>query len=209
MHVIVDTCTCTCIYLHSCEGECVMSWVSTKTAVVVVDLLQLGNVLEDDWVDLYMYRVMEEKTWERESYRGKVSEGELVRGLGQKEKGEWKETEVARMRKETWSYLDYLCLLILWSHVVCHTDDAELTSWRDSLCLCWTRISCGGGRRCRIVNGAWNLSSQDTYPLGQNKLTVRAYASTYMYNISTYTLLRIHYNHNLLGMNMIMNAVIS
>ena len=40
--------TCMYMYLHSGKGECVMVWVSTKTAVVVVDLLQLGNMLKDD-----------------------------------------------------------------------------------------------------------------------------------------------------------------
>ena len=46
------TCNYTCIYtymyLHSGEGVCVVVCVSSETAVVVVDGLQLSDVLEND-----------------------------------------------------------------------------------------------------------------------------------------------------------------
>ena len=42
----MSACTCT-MYLHSGEGVGVMVHVSSKTAVEVVDGLQLSDVLED------------------------------------------------------------------------------------------------------------------------------------------------------------------
>ena len=41
------------VYLHSGESVCVVVRVRSKTAVVVVDGLQLSDVLENHRVDLY------------------------------------------------------------------------------------------------------------------------------------------------------------